>query len=95
MQQLRMQPIALQLKRTLDYPKQLRKPSLSQITQRMRRLDTKAVTQYVDLLALIMFYGIVLRQPSKGASKTNDSCEGWHRSFSELIGASDPTIWKF
>ena len=29
------------------------------------------------------------------ASKTNNACEGWHRSFSELIGASHPTIWKF
>lgn len=29
------------------------------------------------------------------ASKTNNACEGWHRSFSELIGASHPTIWKY
>ena len=29
------------------------------------------------------------------ASKTNNACEGWHRSFSELIGAAHPTIWKF
>lgn len=28
-------------------------------------------------------------------SKPNNACEGWHRSFSELIGASHPTIWKF
>lgn len=28
-------------------------------------------------------------------SKTNNSCEGWHRAFSESIGASHPTIWKF
>lgn len=27
--------------------------------------------------------------------KTNNSCEGWHRSFSELIGGNHPTIWKF
>ena len=26
------------------------------------------------------------------ASKTNNACEGWHRSFSELIGTSHPTI---
>ena len=29
------------------------------------------------------------------ASKTSNACEGWHRSFSKLIGASHPTIWKF
>ena len=29
------------------------------------------------------------------AFKTNNVCEGWHRSFSELFGASYPTIWKF
>lgn len=28
-------------------------------------------------------------------SKTNNACEGWHRAFSEIIGASHPTIWKF
>lgn len=27
--------------------------------------------------------------------KTNNSVEGWHRGFSELIGANHPTIWKF
>lgn len=30
-----------------------------------------------------------------GLPKTNNSCEGWHRAFSELIGASHPTVWKF
>jgi hypothetical protein len=30
-----------------------------------------------------------------GDRKTNNSCEGWHRAFSELISASHPTIWKF
>ena len=30
-----------------------------------------------------------------GLPKTNNSCEGWHRSFSSLLGASHPTIWKF
>ena len=29
------------------------------------------------------------------ASKINNACERWHRSFSKLIGASHPTIWKF
>uniref|UniRef100_A0A915JLT0 Uncharacterized protein n=1 Tax=Romanomermis culicivorax TaxID=13658 RepID=A0A915JLT0_ROMCU len=28
-----------------------------------------------------------------GLPKTNNSCEGWHREFSEMIGASHPTIW--
>lgn len=27
--------------------------------------------------------------------RTNNAVEGWHRSFSELIGANHPTIWKF
>ena len=27
--------------------------------------------------------------------RTNNSVEGWHRGFSELIGANHPTIWKF
>ena len=27
--------------------------------------------------------------------KTNNSVEGWHRSFSHLLGACHPTIWKF
>ncbi|KAL3861398.1 hypothetical protein ACJMK2_007433 [Sinanodonta woodiana] len=27
--------------------------------------------------------------------KTNISCDGWHRSFSELIGRNHPTKWKF
>ena len=31
----------------------------------------------------------------EGATKTNNSCESWHRSFTELIGTSHPTIWKF
>ncbi|QQP58582.1 Uncharacterized protein FKW44_003950 [Caligus rogercresseyi] len=28
-------------------------------------------------------------------SKTNNSCEAWHRSFNELVGSCHPTIWKF
>eukprot|EP00096_Caligus_rogercresseyi_P011999 TRINITY_DN48_c0_g1_i20.p1 TRINITY_DN48_c0_g1~~TRINITY_DN48_c0_g1_i20.p1 ORF type:complete len:145 (+),score=2.51 TRINITY_DN48_c0_g1_i20:652-1086(+) len=31
----------------------------------------------------------------ENGSKTNNNCEGWHRSFNELIGACNPTIWKF
>jgi hypothetical protein len=27
--------------------------------------------------------------------KTNNSVEGWHRGFSQLLGAYHPTIWKF
>ena len=27
--------------------------------------------------------------------RTNNSVEGWHRGFSELLGANHPTIWKF
>jgi hypothetical protein len=27
--------------------------------------------------------------------KTNNSVEGWHRAFSQLLGASHPTIWRF
>lgn len=27
--------------------------------------------------------------------KTNNSVEGWHRGFSQLLGASHPSIWKF
>ena len=27
--------------------------------------------------------------------RTNNAVEGWHRGFSELIGANHPTIWKF
>ena len=27
--------------------------------------------------------------------KTNNRCEGWHRSFSALISVNHPTIWKF
>jgi hypothetical protein len=27
--------------------------------------------------------------------KTNNAIEGWHRSFSELLGAHHPSIWKF
>jgi hypothetical protein len=26
--------------------------------------------------------------------KTNNFVEGWHRSFSSLLGASHPTIWR-
>ena len=31
----------------------------------------------------------------QGTLKTNDACEGWHSSFSKLIEAPHPTIWKF
>uniref|UniRef100_H2XZ20 MULE transposase domain-containing protein n=1 Tax=Ciona intestinalis TaxID=7719 RepID=H2XZ20_CIOIN len=27
--------------------------------------------------------------------KTNNSCEGWHRSFSSLVSSNHPTLWKF
>jgi len=27
--------------------------------------------------------------------KTNNAVEGWHRGFSQLLGAHHPTIWKF
>jgi hypothetical protein len=27
--------------------------------------------------------------------KTNNSVEGWHNSFSSLLSANHPTIWKF
>lgn len=27
--------------------------------------------------------------------RTNNSVEGWHRGFSQLLGANHPTIWKF
>jgi hypothetical protein len=27
--------------------------------------------------------------------KTNNSVEGWHRGFNELLGAHHPSIWKF
>ena len=27
--------------------------------------------------------------------RTNNSVEGWHRGFSQLLGAYHPTIWKF
>lgn len=30
-----------------------------------------------------------------GLPKTNNDCEGWHRSFQELIAGYHPTIWKF
>lgn len=31
----------------------------------------------------------------EGLPKTNNSCEGWHRAFNEMIGSYHPTIWKF
>ena len=27
--------------------------------------------------------------------KTNNAVEGWHRGFSQILGAYHPTIWKF
>ena len=27
--------------------------------------------------------------------RTNNAVEGWHRGFSELLGANHPSIWKF
>ena len=27
--------------------------------------------------------------------KTNNACEGWHRSFMELVGGHHANIWKF
>lgn len=30
-----------------------------------------------------------------GLPKTNNAVEGWHLSFSHLLGADHPTIWKF
>lgn len=30
-----------------------------------------------------------------GLPKTNNSVEGWHRGFVELVGGHHPTIWKF
>ena len=30
-----------------------------------------------------------------GLPRTNNSVEGWHRGFNQLLGSSHPTIWKF
>ena len=30
-----------------------------------------------------------------GLCRTNNSLEGWHRSFLSQLGATHPTIWKF
>lgn len=30
-----------------------------------------------------------------GLPRTNNSVEGWHRGFSQLLGSCHPTIWKF
>jgi hypothetical protein len=30
-----------------------------------------------------------------GLPKTNNSCEGWHTSFTSLLSSSHPSIWNF
>jgi hypothetical protein len=30
-----------------------------------------------------------------GLPRTNNSVEGWHRGFNELVGLSHPSIWRF
>lgn len=30
-----------------------------------------------------------------GQARTNNTCEGWHRSVQYLIGSHRPTLWKF
>ena len=37
----------------------------------------------------------VYQQAVEDLPKTNDSVEGWHHGFSQLLGAYHPTIWKF
>jgi len=37
----------------------------------------------------------VHRQELDELPKTNNNVEGWHRSFSQLLGAYHPNIWKF
>jgi hypothetical protein len=31
----------------------------------------------------------------QGLSKTNNSVEGWHREFAEVVGGHHPTVFKF
>ena len=43
----------------------------------------------------VLFIGNVLITVLLNVRRTNNSVEGWHRGFNQLIASSHPTIWEF